>query len=152
MSSLRKIVALFLVMLCLAACSDDDSSSGEVVLRIDENGEEFSPTKLEGSVEYLPSMKPEAVRVVRLDNKLYPVDSFELSIESNYMDKYSFRDGLRDYETPYIKVVTVFSSEKKNEKLLYGSGRGGEGRGGGGRPIKKKKKIFGPGLFFEIQE
>lgn len=119
MSSLRKIVALFLVMLCLAACSDDDSSSGEVVLRIDENGEEFSPTKLEGSVEYLPSMKPEAVRVVRLDNKLYPVDSFELSIESNYMDKYSFRDGLRDYETPYIKVVTVFSSEKKNEKMKF---------------------------------
>ena len=118
MSSLPKIVALLFVLLWLAACSDDDSS-GEVVLRIDENGEEFSPIKLEGSVEYLPSMKPEAVRVVRLDNKLYPVDSFELSIESNYMDKYSFRDGLRDYETPYIKVVTVFPSEKKNEKMEF---------------------------------
>lgn len=115
----RKLfIALPLALLWLAACSDDDSS-GDVVLRIDENGEEFSPTKLEGSVEYLPSMKPEAVRVVRLDNKLYPVDSFELSIESNYMDKYSFRDGLRDYETPYIKVVTVFPSEKKNEKMEF---------------------------------
>ena len=115
----RKLfIALPLALLWLAACSDDDSS-GDVVLRIDENGEEFSPTKLEGSVEYLPSMKPEAVRVVRLDNKLYPVDSFELSIESNYMDNYSFRDGLRDYETPYIKVVTVFPSEKKNEKMEF---------------------------------
>lgn len=115
---LRKIIALSLLLLWLAACSDD-GSSGKVVLRVDEDGESFSPTELQGSVEYLPSMKPEAVRIVRLDDKLNALDSLELPLDSTYMDRYAFRVESRDYEYPYIKVVTVFPSEDSIEKMEF---------------------------------
>ena len=63
MSILRKIVALSFVLLWLVACSDD-SSSGEVVRRIDENGNTFSPATVKGDIVYMPSMTPEKVRIV----------------------------------------------------------------------------------------
>ena len=68
MSVLHKIITLSLVLLCLGACSDD--GSGDIVRRIDEDGNAFSPASLQGSIEYLPSMNAEMVRVVRLDDKL----------------------------------------------------------------------------------
>ena len=72
MSFLHKIIALTFVSLWLAACSDD-TSSGDVVHRIDQNGESFSPAELFGYVEYLPSMIPDVVRIILLDDKLTPL-------------------------------------------------------------------------------
>lgn len=119
MSSLRKIVALFLVMLCLAACSDDDSSSGEIVRRIDDEGGVFSPAAFDGSVEYLSSMKPLNLRVVRLKYDLSPIDSFE--VEVKWHNGYEFEVVSRDYESPYVKIVTVFSAQddQKMEMTQY---------------------------------
>ena len=116
-NELRKmrILVLLLALLWFAACSDDD---GSVVLRLDENGYVFSPTKLEGSVEFLPSMKPEAMRVIELDEKLNPIDSFEVSLKKN-SDTDFFVES-RDYEYPYVKIVTVFSvGNKKMEFAQY---------------------------------
>ena len=110
----KSVLGFVFLLLWLVACCNDDSSSGEVVLRVDENGNAFSPTELQGSVEYLPSMNPEAMRVVRLDDKLNPIDSFGI-----YLDKSSKKDfwaDSRDYEYPYVKVVTVFPAD--NEKTM----------------------------------
>ena len=106
----KRVLALVFVIFLLAACCDDESS-GEVVLRVDEDGNAFSPTELQGSVEYLPSMKPKAMRVIRLDDKLNPIDSFDVAVK-NLSDKDFFVDS-RDYEYPYVKIVTVFPAEDK---------------------------------------
>jgi hypothetical protein len=119
MSSLRKIVALLFVLLWLAACSDDDSSSGEIVRRIDDEGGVFSPAAFDGSVEYLSSMKPLNLRVVRLKYDLSPIDSFE--VEVKWHNGYEFEVVSRDYESPYVKIVTVFSAQddQKMEMTQY---------------------------------
>lgn len=117
MSYLRKIVALTFVLLWLAACSDDESG-GDIVIRIDEDGATYSPTALEGYVEYMPSMQAECVRVVQLDNKLNPIDSFEVRIDPDSWYAKRFSVGMRDYESPYIKLVTVFPVGK-NEKMEF---------------------------------
>lgn len=106
----KSVLGFVFLVLWLAACCDDESS-GEVVLRVDEDGNAFSPTELQGSVEYLPSMKPKAMRVIRLDDKLNPIDSFEVAVK-NLSDKDFFVDS-RDYECPYVKIVTVFPAEDK---------------------------------------
>ena len=99
-----------LVLLCLGACSDD--GSGDIVRRIDEDGNAFSPASLQGSIEYLPSMNAEMVRVVRLDDKLNPIDSFEIPTEKTYGSDI-FATELLDFEYPYVKIVTVFEAENK---------------------------------------
>ena len=106
----KSVLGLVLTVLWLMACSDN-GSSGEVVLRVDEYGNAFSPTELRGSVEYLHSMKPEAMRVIMLDDKLDPIDSVEVSVEKTSEGK--FYANSRDYEYPYIKIVTVFPAENK---------------------------------------
>ena len=106
----KSVLGLVLTLLWLVACSDN-GSSGEVVLRVDEYGNAFSPTELRGSVEYLHSMKPEAMRVIMLDDKLNPIDSVEVSVEKTSEGK--FYANSRDYEYPYIKIVTVFPAENK---------------------------------------
>lgn len=110
MSVLHKIITLSLVLLCLGACSDD--GSGDIVRRIDEDGNAFSPASLQGSIEYLPSMNAEMVRVVRLDDKLNPIDSFEIPTEKTYGSDI-FATELLDFEYPYVKIVTVFEAENK---------------------------------------
>ena len=113
MSVLHKIIASSFFLLWLAACSDD-SSSGEVVLRIDENGNTFSPTYLQGTIEYMRSMKAETVRVVSLDDKLNSIDSVEVPAEmAYYYEPYRFTTGLLEFEYPYVKIVTVFEAEEK---------------------------------------
>lgn len=116
----RKIVVLFFVLLWLAACSDDVSSE-EVVRRIDETGYTYSPAALKGSIQYLPSMTAEKVRIVRLRYDLSPIDSFEVPVNSSW-NGYEFSAASTDYESPYVKIVTVFPAQgdKKMEFGQYG--------------------------------
>ena len=111
----KTVLVLLFAFWGIIACSDDESS-GEVVRRIDENGISFSPTMLQGTFEYLRIMKPEMARVISLDNKLNPIDSVEVPAESTYYyEPYRFSLGLRDYEYPYVKIVSVFSAEGKKK-------------------------------------
>ena len=115
----RKLfVALSLALLWLAACSDDESS-GEILYRFDDDGGVFSPAAFNGSVEYLSSMKPLKLRVVRLKYDLSPIDSFEVEVKS--YNGYKFEVVSRDYESPYLKIVTEFSAQddKKMEMAQY---------------------------------
>jgi hypothetical protein len=114
----KLLVAMTLALLWLAACSDDESS-GEVVRRIDSEGVSFSPEAFEGSIEYLPTMKAEKVRIVRLKYDLSPIDSFEVPV--NTRDGDVFKVDSNEYESPYIKLVTVFPAQddKKMEFAQY---------------------------------
>ena len=103
---LEKVVFMFVAMLGLAACSDDTEE--EVLYRMDEQGLVFSPTEMEGSIEYMPSMIPKYVKIVNVDGSLNPVDSFEVPIDTSGRDNGTFSVDSRDYEFPYVKVVTVF--------------------------------------------
>lgn len=119
MSILRKIVALSFVLLWLVACSDD-SSSGEVVRRIDENGNTFSPATVKGDIVYMPSMTPEKVRIVKLKYDLSPVDSFDVPLTSySWSETYEFTAPSSDYESPYVKIVTVFPAQG-DKKMEFG--------------------------------
>ena len=112
--------ALLFAVLGFVACSDDGSSSGEeIIRRIDDEGMIFSPTVIDGSVEYLPSMKPSKLRIVKLKNDLSPIDSFE--VEVKWHNGYEFEFVSRDYESPYVKIVTVFSAQddQKMEMTQY---------------------------------
>ena len=114
MFSFQKIVAFSFTLLLLAACSGDE----EIVRRFDENGHAYSPAVLKGSIEYLPSMEPEKVRIVRLKHDLSPIDSFEVSVKSSWND-YNFETDSRDFETPYVKIVTVFPAQG-DKKMEFG--------------------------------
>jgi hypothetical protein len=107
------LFALLFVLLGLTACSENDDAI--VLARYDEFGVPFSPTEIQGSVEYLPSMMPEYFRIVTVDSKLNPLDSFELFP----VDAYKFINGSRDYESPYIKIVTVFPAEGKRNQMEF---------------------------------
>ncbi len=110
---LEKVVFMFVAMLGLAACSDDTEE--EVLYRMDEQGLVFSPTEMEGSIEYMPSMIPKYVKIVNVDGSLNPVDSFEVPIDTSGRDDGAFSVDSRDYEFPYVKVVTVFPLGKKSK-------------------------------------
>lgn len=115
----RKLfIALPLALLWLAACSDDESDE-EVLYRFDDDGGIFSPAAFNGSIEYLSSMKPLKLRVVRLKYDLSPIDSFEVEVKS--YNGYKFEVVSRDYESPYLKIVTEFCAQddKKMEMAQY---------------------------------
>ena len=116
MSALHKIITLSLVLLCLVACSDDESS-GEVVRRIDSEGNTFSPATIDGSIEYLPSMKAERVRIVQLNYDFSPIDSFEVAVDSGNGN--TFEVDTNEYVTPYVKIVTIFPAEGSLEKMEF---------------------------------
>lgn len=118
MSVLHKIIALSLVLLCLVACSNGENGE-EIVGRIDSDGYAFSPSAIEGSFEYLSSMKAERVWIVRVDEKLNPIDSFEAAIGSNYRNVVTFKTDYKEYEYPYIKVVTTFLSENGKDTMKF---------------------------------
>ncbi|MBR6455126.1 MAG: hypothetical protein IKS97_11250 [Fibrobacter sp.] len=109
----KALLALLFVLVGLMACSENNDTI--VLARYDESGVPFSPTEIQGSAEYLPSMMPEYFRIVTVDNKLNPLDSFELSP----VDVYKFINGSRDYEAPYIKIVTVFLTEGKQNRMEF---------------------------------
>ena len=117
-SVLHKIIALSLVLLCLVACSNGENGE-EIVGRIDSDGYAFSPSAIEGSFEYLSSMKAERVWIVRVDEKLNPIDSFEAAIGSNYRNVVTFKTDYKEYEYPYIKVVTTFLSENGKDTMKF---------------------------------
>lgn len=119
MSILHKIITLSLALLWLAACSDDGSSSEEIVRRIDANGYTYSPAAIEGSFQYISSMKAERVWIVRVDEKLNPIDSFEASIGTDYMNVAIFKTDYKEYEFPYIKVATEFLSENGKDTMKF---------------------------------
>ncbi|WP_254842376.1 hypothetical protein [Fibrobacter sp. UWB11] len=109
--------ALLLALLGLMACSSIDGTD-DVLARYDKDGYRYSPTYMRGTVHYLKDMKPEYVKVMRLDEKLYPVDSIEAPVEKNYDGEYTFKVDDRDYEFPFVKIVPVFPLDK-NEKMEF---------------------------------
>jgi len=104
--------SLLFFVLWLAACSIDDEGVS-VVARVDEYGIHYSPTCLRGKVDYLKVMKPEKVKIVSLDAKLYPVDSIEVPVEKSKWGEYYFSVSERDYEQPFVKIVPVFPLGEK---------------------------------------
>lgn len=106
------LVSLFAV-LAIIACSKEESV---VLARVDESGYAYSPTSVGGSVEYLPTMIPEKVRIVTLDDSLEPVDSIEVEVDSSYVDvAWGFNTGMREFEYPMLKMVSVFPGDKKKK-------------------------------------
>ena len=101
-------LALLFVFWGLMACSDAGNDGGEILVRYDEDGMKFSPTEIDGIVGYMPLMKAESVRIVTLDASLNPVDSFEVPIDSLEWGSDGFKVDSRDYEYPYVKLVTIF--------------------------------------------
>ena len=114
MNCQKSIAALLLAMFGLMACSTTDSEE-EFLYRTDEFGNRYSPALLSGVVEYMPTMKPESVRIVVADASLNPKDSFEVSPESRERGSFAFSIPEQDYEYPYLKFVLVFPSEKKSK-------------------------------------
>ena len=108
---------LVFFILSLMACSGFDDED-EVLSRYNENGEIYSPTEMKGFVYYMPSMKAASIRIVNVNESLTPIDSFEVPVDS--LERYSigFKVGMRDYEYPYVKLVTVFPLGK-NGKMEF---------------------------------
>lgn len=124
MSFLYKIILVSFVLLCLVACSNDDGSSADIIRRFDENGKVFSPTELGGESQFLTTMRPEKVRFVSLDQNLDAIDSFEVSMDSSWdgnklSPSFRFHAKLREYQWPYLKMVTVFPSDVKKQKMEF---------------------------------
>ena len=110
-------LALLFALLSLVACSDDD---GVVLARYDEVGFKYSPTALQGLVEYALPMVPECVRIERLDEHFKSVDSIEVPIDSTIKNAFAFKVGERDYEMPFVKIVAIFlNGEKRVEFSQY---------------------------------
>ena len=122
----KKLALTLSVLLCLAACSSvNDGDDGEVLYRFDDDGVQYSPATLNGTLEYLPTMKPEKLRVVKVDKKLNPKDSFEIAVDTSYsyihdskgyITYYNdFYVGSSDYEAPYVKLVLIFPLNEKSK-------------------------------------
>ena len=115
---LRKLLclSLLLALLGLSACSMEPD---DVIGHLDSDGHQYSPTSLGGTVEYLHYLEPEKVMIVPVDEKLNALDSFEVS--NHYINRlyYNFTVNSKDYEQPFIKVVTVFPLSKKKKMEMY---------------------------------
>lgn len=109
--------ALLFALLSIVACSSVDGGD-EVIARYDKDGYQYSPAYMRGTVHYLKNMKPEKVKIVRLDEKLYPIDSIEVPVEKNYNGEYAFKVDDRDYEHPFVKIAPVFPLGK-NAKMEF---------------------------------
>ena len=105
---------LLFALLDLVACSSFDGEE-DVLARYDENGYKYSPTELYGSLEYMPSMTPESIRIVKLDYSLNPIDSFEVELDSGDFASKRFSVASRDYESPIVKIVTFFPLGEKSK-------------------------------------
>ena len=77
----KLILTLLLVLLNLMASSCSGDKDDVVVARYDDIGFKYSPTELQGAVEYA-LMIPEFVRVERLDEKFNSIDSVEVPVDS----------------------------------------------------------------------
>ena len=104
------MIWLLFVLLGLVACSE---SENHVVARYDDVGFQYSPTALQGVIEYAPPLVPEYVRIVRVDSVLNSRDSIEIILDSTFKNSFVFKIAERDYEFPYVKIVGVFSDGKK---------------------------------------
>jgi hypothetical protein len=104
------MIWLLFVLLGLVACSE---SENHVVARYDDVGVQYSPTALQGVIEYAPPLVPEYVRIVRVDSMLNSKDSIEIILDSTFKNSFVFKIAERDYEFPYVKIVGVFSDGKK---------------------------------------
>ena len=108
----KLILTLLLVLLNLMASSCSGDKDDVVVARYDDIGFKYSPTELQGAVEYA-LMIPEFVRIECLDEKFNSVDFVEVPIDSTIKNAFVFKVGERDYETPFVKIVAVFLDGKK---------------------------------------
>lgn len=104
------VIWLLFTLLGLVACSE---SEDHVVARYDDVGFQYSPTALQGIIEYAPPLVPEYVRIVRVDSMLNSLDSIEIILDSTFKNSFVFKIAERDYEFPYVKIVCVFSDGKK---------------------------------------
>ena len=100
-----KKIALLFALLWIAACSDGESDE-KAFMPLIEDDEESSSIALNGSIEYMPSMNAERVRIFQVDRDLNPIDSIEFAVDARY------------YETPYLKLVTIFPLNKKEKMEL----------------------------------
>ena len=115
------VFTLLAALLTFVACSSSDDI---VVSRYDGDGNEFSPTELKGSIEYLPSMKAVNMKVVRVDEQLNPLDTFNVIIDSSenqiyYWKPYEFVSFSRDYEYPYVKILIEFPAENNGKNMEF---------------------------------
>ena len=107
-----KLIFVLLALFGLMASSCSGDKDDVVVARYDDIGFKYSPTELQGAVEYA-LMIPEFVRVERLDEKFNSIDSVEVPVDSTIKNAFVFKVGERDYESPFVKIVAVFMDGKK---------------------------------------
>lgn len=108
------ILCVLATFLC-AGCSGDDS----VVAKYTEDGKKYSPVALSGSIDYLASMTPDEVKVVRLDNKFKAVDTLYATVEYGYYGKLSIRLEENDYLSPFLKVSMVFDRDDGSGEMVF---------------------------------
>lgn len=101
---------LLFALLSLVACSESEE---HVVARYDDVGFRYSPTELQGFIEYAPPLVPESVKIIRVDSMLNSLDSINVVLDSTIKNAFVFKVYERDYENPYVKLVAVFSDGKK---------------------------------------
>jgi len=106
---MRAIWLLF-ALLSLVSCSESEE---HVLARYDDVGFRYSPTELQGVIEYAPPLVPESVKVIRVDSMLNSLDSIEVALDSTIKNAFVFKVSECDYENPYVKLVAVFSDGKK---------------------------------------
>lgn len=112
-----KKIALLFALLWIAACSDGESDE-KTFMPLIEDDEESSSIALNGSIEYMPSMNAERVRIFQVDRDLNPIDSFEVTVGPKRGHSIEFAVDARYYETPYLKLVTIFPLNKKEKMEL----------------------------------
>lgn len=109
----KSFVLTMFAALCFAACSDNDE--GGVIARFDETGYQYSPHSISVVVEYLPTMKPSAVRVEVVDELLNAVDTIELSKDSTDWKGNRFSMSSQEIEYPLLRIVTEFPYGEKSK-------------------------------------
>ena len=111
--NLKSTILTMFAALYLAACSDSDD--GVIIARMDENGYQYSPASMGGTIEFLPTMKPSAARIEVVDEQLNAVDTIELSMDSSSGSGNRFSLKSKDIEFPILRIVVEFPYGEKSK-------------------------------------
>ena len=111
--NLKRVVLTVLAALLFVACSDNGEDA--VIARFDESGYQYSPRSISAVVEYLPTMKPSAVRVEVVDGQLNAVDTIELFRDTSSWNGKRFTMESQDLEYPLLRIVTEFPYGEKSK-------------------------------------
>ena len=109
----KSVVLTVLAALLFVACSDNGEDA--VIARFDESGYQYSPRSISAVVEYLPTMKPSAVRVEVVDGQLNAVDTIELFRDTSSWNGKRFTMESQDLEYPLLRIVTEFPYGEKSK-------------------------------------